>query len=661
MNHSADDCRTAELHLIDKIQSHGVLLAVEQSTGRVSACSENAKMFLRLEAQNIIGRHWSDFFQANDISFETFTDSPGIYFPGITESVLNGIPAIISSHPRGQSIIVEIERRSDDLLFERRDRLSFLQQLASTETPEHAARLLMKHIARITGFDRVMLYKFMADWHGQVIDEQIKPGVQGFLGLHFPAGDIPENARRLYVINTQRIIVDVESSDVNIIAIDENSKLDLTYALLRAVHPVHIQYLKNIGARTSYSVSIIVSGKLWGMIACHNLHADPIGVMHRLLCEELARTVSLHMSGLNALEAERRRSGFFAVISAFQMTLKTDVIPADSFYRYAAQFLQLFSAEGIWLKVDDTNFRFGTVRKISELTELMNWLTQLDNEQVFHTNTIATQLKSCPSLIKHASGILFIPLGDRGFIMFCRNEQIENVQWAGRQGTSDDPDVQANENNPRNSFETWSEQVLGQGIAWDDIELEAAIRLRNTMIDYLEKTELEQMALQDGLTGLANRALFENELETAIGVSKSTGTIVAVFMLDLDKFKPVNDTWGHGAGDELLIQVGKRLKKIVRGRDTAARFGGDEFAVILYHFIQISEVENVASRIIEEMHTPFRLKEAEVKIGASLGIALYPEHAEDPQELIEKADIALYKVKRSGRNAWCFYDHSMQK
>lgn len=658
MSQLINDCNSAELHLIGKIQSYGILLAFDPITGRVFACSENAGKFLGREAADVIGQHWSQLFQAHEISFEPATDDADQHLPSIAETVLNNIPVVISSHPRRHAIIVEIETRSDEILYDHRARLSFLQDLARATTPANAASLLMKHIATITGFDRVMLYKFMPDWHGKVIDEQNRTGVQGFLGLHFPAGDIPENARRLYVINTQRIIVDVGSSDVNIVAADTHDALDLTHAQLRAVHPVHIQYLKNIGAQTSYSVSIIVAGKLWGMVACHNLEVKPLGFKRRFLCEELARTVSLHMSGLTAVAAEQRRAWFYAFKLTIQATLKTNAILSESFHMYAPQLLQLFSADSFWLNIDGMDFRYGAVTQVEALAELKVWLGKLDRTQVFHSNIIAEELKPFDSLVKYASGILFVPLGERGFAVFCRNEQIENVQWAGGQEPSEHENCHVDPFTPRKSFETWSEQVLGHSIAWHDTELESATQLREVLIDYLEKIKLEQMAWQDGLTGLANRMQFERKLDNAIEVSKSTATIVAVFMLDLDNLKPVNDTWGHSAGDELLIQVGERLKKHVRGRDVVARFGGDEFAVILYHFTVLSEVEDVASRIVEEMRRPFRLKETEVQIGGSLGIALYPEHATDPQELIEKADAALYKVKRSGRNAWRFSDTS---
>ncbi|MEX2353457.1 MAG: sensor domain-containing diguanylate cyclase, partial [Gammaproteobacteria bacterium] len=360
------------------------------------------------------------------------------------------------------------------------------------------------------------------------------------------------------------------------------------------------------------------------------------------------------MTGLLAADTEKRRAGFFAIKAGMQAGMRSGDGLAKTFSKYARELLSTFKADGIWLRIDGQDHQHGVTATLDSHAVLSDWLAGLDPQQIFHSNSIAPELSPYPDLVRHVSGVLYIPLGERGFVLFCRNEQHENVQWAGRQEVTADGRI--DEFTPRNSFEAWTEEVKGQSLDWHVITLESAMRLHELLLDHLEKTELEQKALQDGLTGLANRTMFESELETAIDVSKSTGSIVAVFMLDLDKFKPVNDTWGHAAGDDLLIQVGERLQRLVRDRDVVARFGGDEFSVILYHFGRIEEVEMVATRIIEEIRRPFKLKDTEVEIGASLGIALYPEHASGQKELIEKADAALYEVKRSGRNAWRFYE-----
>lgn len=168
----------------------------------------------------------------------------------------------------------------------------------------------------------------------------------------------------------------------------------------------------------------------------------------------------------------------------------------------------------------------------------------------------------------------------------------------------------------------------------------------------LDNLELERLAVEDELTGLLNRRVFEQELQTFMGLHHKRKASCAVLLLDLDRFKGVNDRLGHAAGDELLQQVGERLKGLLRAKDTIARLGGDEFAIVQYHVQEPPAVALVAERIVAELHRPFQLEEGEAGIGASVGIALYPRHGTTSDTLLERADAALYAVKHSGRNGW---------
>lgn len=170
------------------------------------------------------------------------------------------------------------------------------------------------------------------------------------------------------------------------------------------------------------------------------------------------------------------------------------------------------------------------------------------------------------------------------------------------------------------------------------------------------QTELEKMAHRDLLTGLPNRLMLIGRLEHSIEHSRRNNSICAVLFQDLDRFKQVNDTLGHGAGDELLKQVAKRMRVRLREVDTVARLGGDEFVVVLEGLSSPEEATKIADHLIQELNYPFRLSETdEAHIGASIGISLFPRDAHTPQQLLEKADQALYAAKSAGRNTWRLY------
>jgi diguanylate cyclase (GGDEF)-like protein len=167
------------------------------------------------------------------------------------------------------------------------------------------------------------------------------------------------------------------------------------------------------------------------------------------------------------------------------------------------------------------------------------------------------------------------------------------------------------------------------------------------------------MALRDPLTGLANRPMFERALQEAIKLAIKDNMLAAVFMLDLDRFKAINDTMGHAAGDELLIQVAQRLTALMRARDTVARLGGDEFAILGVDLRQAEDADRTAARIIADIHKPFTIQGHSIEIGVSIGVSMCPIHATERGELLENADLALYEAKGAGRNTFKAFTDAM--
>ncbi|MGD8589214.1 MAG: EAL domain-containing protein [Chromatiales bacterium] len=172
--------------------------------------------------------------------------------------------------------------------------------------------------------------------------------------------------------------------------------------------------------------------------------------------------------------------------------------------------------------------------------------------------------------------------------------------------------------------------------------------------------QLEQLAYFDPLTGLANRALFEQRLVEALNNARIDGCRLALLYVDLDRFKHVNDTHGHSIGDELLMQVSVRLKNVLRDNDTVARMGGDEFTIILSRIKVKSDAMHVAAKIVAAISRPVTLSGVEINIGASIGLAYFPEHGENIETLKKHADIAMYQAKEAGRNRYQVFDPALQ-
>jgi len=169
---------------------------------------------------------------------------------------------------------------------------------------------------------------------------------------------------------------------------------------------------------------------------------------------------------------------------------------------------------------------------------------------------------------------------------------------------------------------------------------------------------LEVLALNDPLTGLANRRLLADRMSMALIHARRNSSAMAVVCLDLDGFKQINDTFGHASGDTLLKLVAQRLLATVREEDTVARLGGDEFIIALWHVSDMDYAAGVASRAIEALAQPYDIEGTTVKITTSAGISIYPEHGEDAETLMKNADLALYEAKAAGRNAYRIFERT---
>jgi two-component system, chemotaxis family, sensor kinase Cph1 len=658
---SFPDCKTAELHKINKIQSYGCMLVIDKRTNLFVACSDNVESFLEKSPDQVMGLPSSAIFKPECLT--SLSALPAIrdrVISHVINAEIAGKLMTVSNHSAGSYCIVEIEPLQSVKPFHSAgQKTAFIQPLGQYKTPAESAHYLMQTVAELIEFDRVLLYKFLPEWHGEVIGEVLKPGVQGYLGLRFPASDLPANARHLYTVNLQRLIGNVSASTSTLLSQNDEVDLDLTWSQLRAVHPVHIQYLKNMGVEASFSLSIVCNGELWGMLACHNLSPKIISMPLRQTCEELSCITTLHMSGLLRTENNFRRFEYLKKFSEIRGALHSYPNAYKAINSKITEIRELFNADGIWHRLNGQDYYSGEVPDDASIRQLETWLGQFDKNQVMASHEISKDLVHMKSLVKLASGVMYLPFNQQDFLVFLRHEEIETVNWAGKSASKGDDDFSVEALMPRHSFQTWTDVMRGQSRPWDSIETIIAEMVRSELVELIEKYNLEDLALKDPLTGIANRMMFERKINKEIQHALDEDKQSAVYMIDLDNFKAVNDSCGHAAGDELLIKVSQRLTGLLRNEDVVARLGGDEFAVIQTEVKSKSDVDRVASRMVDEMKRQFTIGDKNIEIGASVGIALCPNDAVNQAGLMLGADLALYEVKKSGRNGYKYFEKSM--
>ncbi|MBD1805142.1 EAL domain-containing protein [Microcoleus sp. FACHB-SPT15] len=592
------------------------------------------------------------------------------------------------------------------------DRESLLNRLTtSIRQSLELQEILTTTVQEIRSFlntDRVKIYRFGSDETGEVIAESINTNrLPSLLGLHFPAEDVPPVARELFVKARQRVIVDVVAGRKTLNQLDspETGK-----ALVREdirhypVDACHQEYLTTMGVRSSLVVPILHQNQLWGLLVSH--HLDPRHYEERelqvvqLLVDQVSIAIAqsdlLHRARLQAYhegkinQISSRLHSPSKVTKIRQTVLEEAVIALEGssgrLYITAeptGQAAQLYTTgdqptlpwieeSSFWQRLmnsfEDASMEESGLEtwEVTPTESLMPSSTSYSGAGgvVSHLYTISDlyQEPSLQNLVSAFSettirSLLIVPLQYHqqcvGCLTIFRNEIETETLWAGCR------DIDTRNLRPRASFEAWREVTKGQAKAWtpEDIKLAQALGIHLYMAVMQRRVEamLQHQASHDRLTGLPNRMLFDERLSLALAHTHRYGEMLAVVFLDLDGFKTINDTLGHAVGDQLLQIVAERLKGCLRSEDVLARWGGDEFTLLLSTIGSAEDTAKIATKILNVLNAPLKLGGQELHIKASLGIALAPYDGEDAETLLKNADAAMYRAKQQGRNNYQLY------
>ncbi|SFO42326.1 Bacteriophytochrome (light-regulated signal transduction histidine kinase) [Geodermatophilus obscurus] len=390
-----------------------------------------------------------------------------------------------------------------------------LQRLSAPTTLEGLTAVLAREVRALTGFDRVMVYRFDAGWNGEVVAEDRRPDLEPFLGLHYPAGDIPAQARALYATNWLRLIPDASYAPVPLdppLLPGTGAPLDLSGAMLRSVSPVHLEYLANMGVTASMSVSLIDRGQLWGLVACHS-YSGPHrpSVADRTAAEFLGRTASLLLH--TTVEAGDREA--VVAVSRREADLAAAVgrsprAPAAALVDGDVTALDLLPAAGAAVRLGGRLHLLGTTPPADRVAALVPAVLRAGGG----TDRLPLDLPGLDDLAADASGVLAVEVGGgRGdFLAWFRPETPREVSWGGDPSTSEVTDGRLS---PRRSFARWTETVRGTARPWRAHEVAAA----RALAAHLGEAVLARAAEDDRLSAALQRTLLLEELPEVPGVA----------------------------------------------------------------------------------------------------------------------------------------------
>lgn len=497
------DCDQEPIHVPGAIQPHGFLLGVFPADMEIALASANASEFLGRPAP-IVGERLDLILAPKDLT--RIRDALLSLGPNQVESIhtkVSGEPWECLFHSSGELLIIEFEPSDRQvpesaLDFYRRSQAS-LSRLQSGVRVEELCRIAAREVQQLTGFDRVMVYRFHADHSGQVVAETKRPDMESYLGLRYPAADIPAQARRLYELNRLRLIVETDYQPCPVEPFANpltGGPLDLSHAILRSVSPIHREYLRNMGIGASMSISLLdEDGKLWGLIACH--HDE-----RRFLSHEVRRTCDFLGQAL-AWQITAREREAVARQSAESSNLRADLLEQVSTASDLTEALTR-DQEGLLAVVDSSaavvsqGGRTQVIGGEEATRELLDGIRSImDESGVFFSDDLSRALG--PDRESHGwSGAAAISLDShhRDLVVWLRPEYEHDVHWG--HGHEQDPGSQPKRLSPPGSFETWKETVRGRSQPWEPWQMEAARQFRAALVEslarraeYLEKLNAE--------------------------------------------------------------------------------------------------------------------------------------------------------------------------
>lgn len=491
MNIDLTNCDREPIHIPGKIQSHGFLIVINQDD-LIVYHSDNIVDFIPDITSNLLGKHISTIEPIIGKN-----EPPNFIHQLTTFGKTNGFDQTnpFNTDIRGKAFHLIISASADFYLLEfepaHSDSPTDVQKMIGRSISEMLADKNLQNllnnsaiqVKNVIGYDRVMVYRFADDGHGEVIAEAKNADLPSWLGLHYPASDIPKQARELYKVNLTRLIANVHTPPAAILTVADNEvPLDMTNSHLRAVSPIHIQYLKNMGVESSFSISLIYKGELWGLIACHSYSPRFIDYRSRESAKLIGQILSSALEFRQDEENQHIQELFKSAVDQLSRLMLKDNNIDDALTAHNVSLLNAVDATGAVLIFENNITKLGVTPNDQQITGLVAWIKSNVTDNFYYTNQLPLEYPEAALYRNVASGIMVTTLSrEMGeYVIWFKPEQLETITWAG----NPEKPVEINANglshiSPRHSFEAWSQTVSGTSKQWTNEEVKSVVRLRS--------------------------------------------------------------------------------------------------------------------------------------------------------------------------------------
>lgn len=474
------NCEQEPIHIPGSIQPHGFLLGLKGTNLLIDYCSANTAEYLTLFHSELLGKDFATVFGSENAEMLTaYMLKKATVGSALLYLTLNGVSFVCTVHTNSEGICIlegeptTISRSTSEEEYDQTSLL--LRYMHDSHTLKDLCQLVTEGTREITGYDRVMVYRFDKDYNGEVFAESCREDLEPFLGLHYPHTDIPPQARELYMRNLLRLLSDIDYTPVPVYTQDdsEGKNLDMSLSILRSTSPIHVQYLNNMGVGATLTISLIYKNKLWGLIACH--HYSP-----KNLSPEIRRAAQLQGHFITSQIDVRQASEEYDLSRKTTISLEKmnniSLLQDDDMKNIAGnpELLSICNASGVSIVYNGTIYSNGLVPEEDNIRLLAHYFASHNRHGSFTTEKLSDHFDAFKTTGSSVSGIIYHALGvyNNNCIIWYRPESKTEVHWAGDPTKS----ILKNEKglSPRRSFALWKEIVDSTSKPWLRPELESA-------------------------------------------------------------------------------------------------------------------------------------------------------------------------------------------
>lgn len=488
------DCHEEQIHIPAHIQSYGYLLGLNAKDRTIQFYSENISQLFDI-SEDILGEKIEDHYYIfkkiiKSSIYQNIDANQKEASKNLDRILIDEDYYHLTIYKFHGLIYIELEKYLKKQI-SRNTIYRGIKHIQSAKSEEEIWSALVKSICEITNYDRVMIYKFMNDGSGKVVAEEKRPYMESFINLHYPESDIPRQARALYLLNYKRIFSNVHSKPVPIIS--NSNQIDLTYSTVRAMSPVHGLYIKNSGASSSFSTSIIVDNKLWGMVTCHSVEPKHIDLFTRIqaeTCTIIAANAYFSLKSRMVIENE-------ALFTLKSTQLKNRLSQYDnlkeSLFENLETVLEISNADGFAVVFENEVGSTGETPDKDIIYQIAHWARKNSITSLYHDNAFALNHKEeIPGLDTKASGVVISFLGKERnrILIWFRKEFREHIDWAGNPEKKVELVEIYNERkkmiSPRTSFMIFSEEIQGKSKYWSNKDILEIRKIHDTILETVQ-------------------------------------------------------------------------------------------------------------------------------------------------------------------------------